>query len=47
MALNCAVPFASCAILACAVALIALDCAEAAACWAFLHDVGRVVGMFS
>jgi hypothetical protein len=40
MALECAIAFTSCAILARTVALIALDCAEAAARWAFLHGCG-------
>lgn len=39
MTLQCAVPFAASAILACAIAIIAFDRAESMAGWAFLHDV--------
>jgi len=44
MALERAVSFAAGTVLASAVALIAFNCAEASAGWAFFHDVWSCLG---
>lgn len=45
MALQCAISFAACAVLACAVAVVAFHSSESVAGWAFLHVEWSCVGL--